>query len=76
MIQIRCFFSTEIAIDKVLALNDGIMQGGNHNFDGEGLLWISLEWTFAPSIACLCVCFLFAVLKSSVLRHDNAEQQD
>ncbi|XVF40281.1 hypothetical protein PTKIN_Ptkin01aG0099600 [Pterospermum kingtungense] len=50
-------------------------KDGNHNFDGGGLLWMALEWTFAPSIACLCACFLFAVLKSSVLRHENAKKR-
>ncbi|XVE88243.1 hypothetical protein DITRI_Ditri19aG0054100 [Diplodiscus trichospermus] len=49
-------------------------KNSNHNFNG-GLLWILLEWTFAPSIACLCACFLFAALKGSVLGHENAEKR-
>ncbi|XP_022723744.1 sodium-dependent phosphate transporter 1-like [Durio zibethinus] len=50
-------------------------KNDNHNFNGGGLLWIFLEWTFAPSIACLCACFLFAVLKGSLLRPENAEKR-
>ncbi|KAK6268596.1 hypothetical protein QUC31_012756 [Theobroma cacao] len=64
-----------VLVTEVLVLNDSIMQNDNHNFNGGGLLWILLEWTFAPSIACLCACFLFAVLKSSLLRHENAKKR-
>ncbi|MBA0871046.1 hypothetical protein Goshw_020617 [Gossypium schwendimanii] len=47
----------------------------NHDFNSGGLLWIFLEWTLAPSIACLCAWFLFVVLKSSVLRRENAKKR-
>ncbi|KAH1048458.1 hypothetical protein J1N35_039242 [Gossypium stocksii] len=46
----------------------------NHDFN-SGLLWIFLEWTLAPSIACLCAWFLFVVLKSSILRRENAKKR-
>ncbi|XP_040959142.1 phosphate-repressible phosphate permease pho-4 [Gossypium hirsutum] len=47
----------------------------NHDFNSGGLLWIFLEWTLAPSIACLCAWFLFVVLKSSILRRENAKKR-
>ncbi|KAK9031159.1 hypothetical protein V6N11_032546 [Hibiscus sabdariffa] len=50
-------------------------KNGNHNFNGGGLLWLFLGWTLAPSIACLCAWFLFAVLKSYILRCENAERR-
>ncbi|KAG4178320.1 hypothetical protein ERO13_A10G034600v2 [Gossypium hirsutum] len=47
----------------------------NHDFNSGGLLWIFLEWTLAPSIACLCAWFLFVILKSSILRRENAKKR-
>ncbi|KAG8482247.1 hypothetical protein CXB51_026947 [Gossypium anomalum] len=47
----------------------------NHDFNSGGLLWIFLEWTLAPSIACLCAWFLFVALKSSILRRENAKKR-
>ncbi|PON80636.1 Phosphate transporter [Parasponia andersonii] len=47
----------------------------NHNFNGGGLVWILLEWTVAPLIACLFAFLLFRVLKTCVLRHENAEKR-
>ncbi|KAJ0080738.1 hypothetical protein Patl1_10445 [Pistacia atlantica] len=47
----------------------------NHNFNGGGLLWIFLEWTVAPLLACICAGFLFALLKASLLRHENASKR-
>ncbi|KAL7243457.1 hypothetical protein ACSBR1_015783 [Camellia fascicularis] len=47
----------------------------NHNFNGGGLLWIFLEWTVAPSIACALAFCLFAILKACLLRHENAKKR-
>ncbi|KAK5792251.1 hypothetical protein PVK06_033365 [Gossypium arboreum] len=47
----------------------------NHDFNSGGLLWIFLEWTLAPSIACLCAWFLFVVLKSSILHRKNTKKR-
>ncbi|XP_062017147.1 phosphate-repressible phosphate permease pho-4-like isoform X1 [Rosa rugosa] len=47
----------------------------NHNFIGGGLVWIVLEWTVAPLIAFLCAFLLFALMKVSLLRHENAEKR-
>ncbi|XP_024028154.1 sodium-dependent phosphate transporter 2 [Morus notabilis] len=47
----------------------------NHNFKGGGLVWIALEWTVAPLVACFCAFLLFIILKTSVLRHENAEKR-
>ncbi|TXG47658.1 hypothetical protein EZV62_026952 [Acer yangbiense] len=43
----------------------------NHNFNGGGLLWIILEWTVAPLLACICAYLLFKLLKAFILRHEN-----
>lgn len=51
------------------------MQNQNHNFNGGGLVWIVLEWTVAPLIAFLCAFLLFAVMKVSLLRHENSEKR-
>lgn len=51
------------------------MQNANHNFNGGGLLWIFLEWTVAPFIACVFAYCLFTVLKASVLCHEKAEKR-
>ena len=47
------------------------MQNDNHNFNGGGLLWIILEWTVAPLLACICAYLLFKLLKAFILRHEN-----
>ncbi|KAJ7968765.1 Phosphate transporter [Quillaja saponaria] len=47
----------------------------NHNFNGGGLLWIFLEWTVAPLIACMCAIFLFTVMKIFLLSHENGEKR-
>ncbi|XP_059669574.1 uncharacterized protein LOC132314767 [Cornus florida] len=47
----------------------------NHNFNGGGILWIFLEWTVAPLIACLLAYCLFAILKASMLRRENARKR-
>ena len=52
-----------------------LMQNQNHNFIGGGLVWIVLEWTVAPLIALLCAFLLFALMKVSLLRHDNSEKR-
>ncbi|KAL5839286.1 hypothetical protein ACOSQ3_011992 [Xanthoceras sorbifolium] len=46
-------------------------KNDNHNFNGGGLLWIVLEWTVAPLIACICAFLLFNLLKAFILRHEN-----
>ncbi|KAK9267268.1 hypothetical protein L1049_009690 [Liquidambar formosana] len=50
-------------------------KNGKHNFNGGGLLWISLEWTVAPLIACICAYCLFTILKASLLCRENAEKR-
>ena len=52
-----------------------VLQNENHNFNGGGLLWIALEWTLAPLLACAMAFCLFVVLKTSLLRHENAEKR-
>ncbi|XP_052308507.1 phosphate-repressible phosphate permease pho-4 [Populus trichocarpa] len=47
----------------------------NHNFNGGGLLWISLEWTVAPLIACLCSYIFFKLLRAFLLRSEDAEKR-
>ncbi|KAF8413710.1 hypothetical protein HHK36_001702 [Tetracentron sinense] len=47
----------------------------NHNFYGGGLLWIVLEWTVAPVIACVLAFCLFRFLKVAVLRHEDLEKR-
>ncbi|PSS29040.1 Phosphate permease [Actinidia chinensis var. chinensis] len=47
----------------------------NHNFNGGGLLWIFLEWTVAPLIACALSFCLFSVLKTCLLPQENAEKR-
>ncbi|KAJ7000062.1 hypothetical protein NC653_010739 [Populus alba x Populus x berolinensis] len=47
----------------------------NHNFNGGGLLWISLEWTVAPLIACLCSYVFFKLLRAFLLRSEDAEKR-
>ncbi|KAL5732182.1 hypothetical protein ACHQM5_004830 [Ranunculus cassubicifolius] len=47
----------------------------NHSFNGGGLLWIFLEWTMAPVIACLGSFCFFKLLKAVVLRRENAEKR-
>lgn len=51
------------------------MQNQNHNFIGGGLVWLVLEWTVAPLIAFLCAFLLFALMKISLLRHENSERR-
>jgi phosphate/sulfate permease len=51
------------------------MQSENHNFNGGGLLWISLEWTVAPLIACLCSYIFFKLLRAFLLRSEDAEKR-
>ncbi|KAI9198644.1 hypothetical protein LWI28_019600 [Acer negundo] len=46
-------------------------KNDNHNFNGGGLLWIILEWTVAPLLACICAYILFNLLKAFILRHEN-----
>ncbi|KAK2642526.1 hypothetical protein Ddye_024289 [Dipteronia dyeriana] len=46
-------------------------KNDNHNFNGGGLLWILLEWTVAPLLACICAYLLFNLLKAFILRHEN-----
>ncbi|KAK2975172.1 hypothetical protein RJ640_017385 [Escallonia rubra] len=47
----------------------------NHNFTGGGIVWIFLEWTIAPVIACICAFCFFTILRTSLLRHENAEKR-
>ncbi|KAG6777187.1 hypothetical protein POTOM_017003 [Populus tomentosa] len=47
----------------------------NHNFNGGGLLWISLEWTVAPLIACLCSYVFFKLSRAFLLRSEDAEKR-
>ncbi|GLT68308.1 hypothetical protein SLA2020_405540 [Shorea laevis] len=47
----------------------------NHNLNGGGLLWILLEWTGAPLVAFVIAYLSFVVLKTSLLRHENAEKR-
>ncbi|KAJ6935749.1 hypothetical protein NC652_010697 [Populus alba x Populus x berolinensis] len=47
----------------------------NHSFNGGGLLWISLEWTVAPLIACLCSYVFFKLLREFLLRSEDAEKR-
>ncbi|KAF3451242.1 hypothetical protein FNV43_RR07337 [Rhamnella rubrinervis] len=47
----------------------------NYNFNGGGLLWIFLEWTIAPLLACFCAFLPFSALKVSLLLHENAEKR-
>lgn len=51
------------------------MQSENHNFNGGGLLWISLVWTVAPLIACLCSYIFFKLLRAFLLRSEDAEKR-
>ncbi|GKU92396.1 hypothetical protein SLEP1_g6129 [Rubroshorea leprosula] len=51
-----------------------LTKNENHNFNRGGLLWIFLEWTVAPLVAFVIAYLFFVVLKTSLLRHENAEK--
>ncbi|WJZ96570.1 hypothetical protein VitviT2T_015244 [Vitis vinifera] len=73
--------STEGALLGTMLVTEGFSfipmwnKNENHNFNGGGLLWIALEWTLAPLLACAMAFCLFVVLKTSLLRHENAEKR-
>ncbi|KAK3035067.1 hypothetical protein RJ639_034857 [Escallonia herrerae] len=60
---------------KFVPLWNKIRNNENHNFNGGGIVWIFLEWTIAPVIACICSFCFFTILRTSLLRHENAEKR-
>ncbi|XP_071937486.1 uncharacterized protein [Coffea arabica] len=50
-------------------------QNGYHKFNGGGLLWIFLEWTVAPIVACAAAFLFFKILKVALLSHENSEKR-
>ena len=50
-------------------------QNGYHQFNGGSLLWIFLEWTVAPIVACAAAFLFFKILKVALLSHENSEKR-
>ncbi|KAF5183783.1 Phosphate-repressible phosphate permease pho-4 [Thalictrum thalictroides] len=73
--------STQGALLGTVLVTEGISslptwnKNKNHNFNGGGLLWIIMEWTMAPIIACVGTFCFFGLLKVFILRHDKAEKR-
>ncbi|EEF40112.1 phosphate transporter, putative [Ricinus communis] len=69
------------ALLGILLVNEGFSyvpmwnKNGRHSFNGGGLVWVLLEWTVAPLVACLCSYLFFTLLKAFLLRQENAEKR-